>query len=360
LPGLPFSTPVTKDEILRNLIHDFGGISEGAVVPITMEDILLALDSGAYQTNLALFGSGIDGPVHFAANANGNANTGALWNGTTITASANVYTLTQDVWLGQTYANNAVTWPIIDAGVTINSNGFRIFCQGLLQNNGTISSNGTAAAGTTAGTLLSYTGTLSSSTVGTAGGTGATSSNNAGTNVGTTGLGGAGGVGGANGGATAGGAGGTVTKPGATSQLPFSLPMAVIGKTQTTTTLVAMGAGGGGGSGQGDGGNNSGAGGGGAGIVVVCAQRLAGTGTIAAVGGAGSAAAAAGNSGGGAGGGGGIVTVITRNVQTLSQQSAANVFGQTITAAGGAGGAGFGTGVAGASGNSGTVILIPA
>jgi len=375
LPFLPYGTPSSDDEHWRNILHDLGYVPESVLsaVPTTEHEILNGLDNGLYQTSLATYGSGVDGALQFTAIANG-AGTVTLWNGTTLTASSNTYTLTQDLWLGQSVSQNSTTGvytltrPTIAAGVTINSNGFRIFCQGELLNNGVIESNGVAASGTTAGTALSYSSTISTTTVGSAGGTGATSGNNGGTNQ-TSSLGGAGGAGGNNASA-AGGAGGLAARPAATIQLPFSLPYATAAKgTGGSTTWVVFTAGSGGASGQGDAGNNSGAGGGGGGIVMVAAQRLSGNGTITANGGAGGAAANAGNSGGGGGGGGGLVIVVSRSVQTAGvntggplvyQSGSTTLTNMTITATGGPGGAGNGQANGnGSAGANGIVVLIP-
>jgi hypothetical protein len=356
LPNEPFAPPVTLDEIYRNIAHDLGWYPEVVSTPVELKSLLLALGNGQYNSSLATYGSGADGAVQFTTNANGNA-TATLWNGTVLTASSNTFTLTQDLWLGQTGGTGAQVIPTVATGVTINANGFRIFCQGMLRNNGTISSVGNNAATTTAGAALSYTSTISNTTVGGAGGTGATTGNNAGSNV-TGSLGGAGGQGGNNASAAP-AAGGTVTAPTAVTSLPFSLPYATMVRTAGTTALSLLTGGAGGSSGQGDATNNSGAGGGGGGIVMIAAQRLGGTGTISVAGGTGSAASATGASGGGGGGGGGCLIIISRTVQTLSFGSALAVSGQTLSVAGGAGGAGGATGFAGNAGNSGRTILIP-
>lgn len=360
MPGLPFSPPVTLDELYRNIIHDAGAVTETVTVPTTLKELLIALNAGTYNTSLSTFGSGIDGPLQFTALANG-AGSVTLWNANTITASANVYTLAQDLWLGQTAnSTGVVTWPVIAAGVTINANGFRIFCQGLLQNLGTIESNGVAAAANTAGTTVTYTSTLSATTVGSAGGAGNATGNTVGVNNPANSVGGVGGTGG-NGNAHNGAAGGTAAAPGATVELPFSAPWSTVGKGLAATAAVVLAGGSGGGAGGGDGTNLSGGGGSGGGIVVVAAQRIAGTGSITANGGAGGAAAAAGNAGGGGGGGGGLVLVTTRNINSLSvSPGTATVTGQTISATGGAGGAGFGSGNTGSAGANGTVVLVPA
>jgi hypothetical protein len=378
LPFLPFGTPVTEDEHWRNILHDVGYVPEQVLtsVPTTMDEVLLGLDKGLYQTSMSTYGSGVDGPLQFSALANG-AGSVTCWNGTTITASSNTYTLTQDLWLGQSVSQNATTGvytlatPTIASGVTINSNGFRIFCQGILVNNGTIESNGANGAVSVAGAALGYSSTISATTVGSAGGAGGANNGTVGGNQ-TVSLGGAGGAGGAsnNGSATVGGAGGLAARPAATIQLPFSLPYALAAKgTGSSTTWQVFTAGSGGGGGAGDGANTGGGGGGGGGIIMIAAQRLTGTGSITANGGAGGANnTASAVAGGGGGGGGGLVIIVSRSVQTagvntggpLVYSSATTLANMTITAAGGAGGAGIGAnGAAGANGSAGIVVLIP-
>ncbi len=352
MPGLPFTTPVTDEELWANILHDLGALPYTTKQNIVMHDILLALGYGMYQTSLAEFGDGSDGMCNFIA-AGSTTVAGA-------TLSSGTYTMTRDIWL----ANGSVIQPT----VIINPAGFRIFCQGELTNNGTIQSNGNAGAIQVAGAALGYTGTLSSGTVGTAGGTGTTTTAGAGTAQTINSLGGVGGTGGASTvTVNAGAAGGAVTAPTAPMQLPRSLPLAIIGKLQNTTAFLAMGAGSGGGAGGGDGTYVGGGGGGGGGIVVVVAQRLAGTGTIQANGGAGGTASqnAAATAGGGGGGGGGLVIVVSRTVQPVAVNSAGPLIaGQTIQALGGAGG--IASPLGGVAGNAvtaslpGTVILLPA
>lgn len=348
MPNLPFNPPVTDEELWANILHDLGAVPYSTQQNITMHDILLRLNYGVYQTGLDTYGNGNDGVCTFIS-AGSTTVAGA-------TLSSGTYTMTRDIWLA--------SGSTINASVIIATAGFRIFCQGELINNGTIQSNGNAASANTAGAALAYTGTLSATTVGTAGGAGVTATTgNNGTNT-TVSLGGVGGAGGLEGGGSGtAGVGGTVGAPAATVQLPYSMPLAITGKGLAATAFQVLTAGTGGGAGAGDGTNLSGGGGGGGGIVVVCAQRLGGTGTISANGGAGGAANATGNSGGGGGGGGGIVIVVSRAVQPVAVNSSGPLIsGQTITAAGGAGGAGNGTGAAGNSvtaAAAGTVILLP-
>jgi hypothetical protein len=358
MPGLPFTTPVTDIELWKNILEDLGlpiynaGPTGSPASPVTMRDVLQLLDYGLYNKSLAVYGDGSDGVCNFIATGSTTV-AGA-------TLSSGVYTMTRDIWL----ANGSIIQPT----VVIKTAGFRIFCQGVFTNNGTIQSNGNAGSAATGGAALGYTGTLSSGTVGTAGGTGTTTTAAAGTAQTVNSLGGVGGTGGASTvTVNAGAAGGAVTAPTAVMQLPRSLDLAVIGKLQNTTAFLAMGAGSGGGSGGGDGTYYGGGGGGGGGIVVVVAQNINGTGSIQANGGAGGAGGTNGAAtcGGGGGGGGGMVIVVSASVIPVATYSSGPIVpGQAITANGGAGGAASPAG--GVAGNSvtaslpGTVILLPA
>ncbi len=311
-------------------------------------------DAAAAQTTLgvsgfgaAVFGDGSDGTITF------DGSTTVL----SLVPSGNVYTLARDIFLAAGTINN---------GVSIKTNGFRIFCAGTLTNNGLIHWNGNAASGTngaTAGAGLSNTNSSFNSqtgsaanlpgTTGTNGGVGAGSAGQAGGSVS---YGGAGGAGGAGSGG-AGAAGGTNTGsafPARTANR-FLMPVMMliqINSGSGTPTFTAIQGGSGGGSGGGDTTNSGGGGGGGGAIVAVYAKKFAGTGSIQARGGAGGICTL-GNCGGGGGGGGGTVFVVSQSVV------AGAVSGQTIDANGGTGGAKSGTGVAGSNGSNGSAILLP-
>jgi len=354
MPGLPYAVPVTLYEIWRNNLHDLGYSTVTEPTPIELINILKGLDYGVYQTDLAVFGNGVDGTLTFTTAA---SDVLTLWNGTTLTGTSGVFTLNQDLWLADQST--------INAGVTINTAGFRIFCQGELINNGTIRSNGNAGNSNTAGVALSYTGTISATTVGAAGGAGGANNGSNAANT-TNALGGTGGAGGAsnNGANDVGGLGGVAAAANNTIQLPFSAPYAVTAHGGNGTALQVFTGGAGGGGGAGDGTNLGGGGGGGGGIVVVVAQRLTSTGTgiIQANGGAGGANNTANASGGGGGGGGGgCVIVVSRTVEPKAVNTSGPIVPtQTIQALGGAGGAGITLGLAGVAGNNGTTILLPA
>jgi len=267
--------------------------------------------------------------------------------------SGNAYTLARDIFLSSS---------TINVGVSIITNGFRLFCQGTLTNNGTIQWNGNPGASTNTtslggATLSNANSSIRTGTQGSAGGNGNNATNgSAGTSNGTAALGGAGGHGGASGAGQSGGAGGTVTPPTVLMGSLRYLPSAIQGwlnASGATFQGILCGAGGGGGGGDGTG--TGGGGGGGAGIVIVAAAAFAGTGTISANGGAGgNGFSNIGNSGGGGGGGGGVVIVISGSV------SGGVISGQTVTATGGNHGSSVGAGGGTVTnGSSGTVILVP-
>ena len=291
---------------------------------------------------LAVYGDGNDGTQTFdgAATILG------------VAPSSNVYTQNRDWFFA------AAT---INSGVTIKTNGYRIFCAGALTNNGTIQWNGNAAAVNAAGTTLSNNSSTfnqSTSSPGAApgqqGGPGGTTTGTAGSNqTGNASFGGVGGTGG-NGTSGNGAAGGTVAAAGGNVSPPRWLSAAlaasgpqVVGANVAFTGLSG-GSGGGGGGGDGTAG---GGGGGGGGVVMVAAKTFAGTGAVQARGGAGGIPAA-GNRGGGGGGGGGVVVVVSSSV------SAGAISGQTIDANGGALGTATGSGTNGAAGGNGTAILL--
>lgn len=248
---------------------------------------------------------------------------------------ANVYTLDRDIVLQS---------GIINAGVTILTNCFRIFCRGNLTNNGTIQNDG--GPGLTDG---SNGGTASQQVIGAGGfgGAGSVNDGNAGSTVNTA-IGGSGGDGGA------GGTGAAGLKGDSVAPLPFegtyrTFLVLTQGAYTPSSDYLAAGAGGGGGGGDGV---NTGAGGGGGGSgLFIAAYTILGTGVIRSNGGNGGNGGT-GNVGGGGGGGGGFVIICSFSASSNA------ITGQTITATGGSGGTGSGTGVAGSNGSNGTVIVI--
>src|ERR1700722_15240078 len=340
-------TAITLGEIWRNIIADGG--SNPTTLDITTDDNLLHIfEHALYRSTLSQYGDGADGQCNFISTGSTTV-AGA-------TLSSGVYTMTRAIYLAG--------GSIIPVGSTIKSSGFRIFCSGLLPVNGAINSNGNAGVANAAGAALSYSGTISNTTVGAAGAAGSTTTGSAGSSSGTNGLGGAGGAGGSNvSGPNAGAAGGTVTAPLATVQGPYTSTLALQARVLGTTAYALLQGGAGGGGGGGDSTNLSGAGGGGAGIIVIAAKTLGGPGTIQCIGGAGGAANATGTPSGGGGGGGGCIIIVSASVEPYAvsaNTSALTSNAPSLSVAGGAGGAaGAGGGVVGLVGAAGTLILIP-
>lgn len=288
----------------------------------------------------------------------GDGSDGAVtFDGTTVilglTPSANVYTLARDIYLGSSTINN---------GVTINTNGFRLFCNTTLTNNGTIAYNGNSGlADGTLGAALSNTsssintagvGTTSLGLAGGAGqtGVGSTPANGAASVISYGGTGGAGGAGG-----SAGGNAGTLATPpttvGSFRSLPFALMGGLFSGAISIVGFRAQGGSGGGGGG-GDGAVKGGGGGSGGGVVILAAYNIHGTGSIQARGGNGGSPASGTNCGGGGAGGGGVVIVVSKSIVNGA------IAGQTIDANHGTPGNPQGGGSPGGSGNNGTVIML--
>lgn len=295
--------------------------------------------------------------TYFGAGNFGDGSDGAItFDGTTtvlgLVPSANVYTLTRDIFLSS---------GTVAAGVTIKEAGFRIYCSGTLTNalTGKIQNNGNAGGASSAGTggaAGAATGTGSAGGIGAAGGAGG-SGNNAGSAGGNSAIGfpGATGGSGAGGGdgTHAGGAAGTFTALVAAKGGARALFQAYACGVFGSTGLNVFGGGAGGGGGSGDNADAGGGGGGsGGGVCWIAARTLVNNGAITATGGAGSAGtSAAHNAGGGGGGDGGVVITITRSLSGTG----------TATAAGGLGGAKAGaSGVVGTPGHAGVVLQLAA
>lgn len=275
------------------------------------------------------YGDGSDGPVTF----NGSSTILGM------VPSSNVYTMTRDIYC------TSIT---INTGVTLKTQGFRIYANIGLTNNGTIQNiGGNGAAVATAGTLTPR-GTIGQ---GSAAGAGTITAGSGATNAQADTMGGAGGAGGL-GSSGAGGNGGTATALSSTDQNAHHGALAFTGVYYATaaTNAVAVklmmgGAGGGGGGGDGTAGGGGGTGGG---PILICAFHFDNTnGTITVAGGNGGSPAG-GNRGGGGGGGGGWILVATH----------LNVASGTMTVSGGTGGTKQGTGVNGSNGSSGTAQVI--
>jgi hypothetical protein len=250
------------------------------------------------------------------------------------TLSGGVYTMSRDC------LTTALT---IAAGVTLFCAGYRIFCQGTIRNNGTISANGNNATSST-GAAASISRSLAAGSKGGNGSVAAGSTANNATGGIAVGVGGSGGSG--SGGS--GGLGGTTLT---TQTWPVrSVQGFIAGSVAYGGSVNALGGGSGGGGGGGDGTNTGGGGGAGGSIICILARTCinSSSGTLTATGGNGFNPTS-GNTGGGAGGGGGLIIVFSIN--PWSQNG-------TTSASGGAGGSGHGTGISGTNGSAGTILNI--
>lgn len=253
---------------------------------------------------------------------------------------------------------------VINAGVTLNTAGFTIFCKtsltvsatALITRNGNVGGNAaTSAAGAAGAALSGATATTGASGAGAAGGAGTTAAGGSGaTSAAVNGEGGAGGVGG-NGGTGSGGVGGSGGNSGALS-IRYFRNVQANWKYTLVGTYMPTGTGGAGGAAGGGDGTNLGRGGGGGGSagggILIYADSINNLGTIQAKGGAGGngGAGALGNVGGGAGGGGGGGGKIMLITNTLTSRGTLDVTG----GAAGNASAGAGTGSAGTAGATGS------
>ncbi len=298
----------------------------GTAPSIKAQD-LLDLQKWLCRLNVnALYGDGSDGYLTF----DGTSTVAGL------APSGGVYTLARPLLAF------AMT---VKAGAQVKANGFPIYVATLLTMlGGSITANGSAGSGTTAGAGAAA-GVLLGGGPGGAGGAGVGGFAGTGTTASQGGSGGAGGTVGGN----AGGSGGTATQL-AASLVPRlrAWPGCIHGVAWPSLTFVSGGAGGGGG---GAGVGNGGGGGGGGGVLLVAARAIyvqsGSTNAFQAMGGAG-VAGAGGTGGNGGGGGGGLVLLTSMiNCSPLPLSSYANVSGGTA----GSGGSG------GAAGSSGQVLL---
>lgn len=296
----------------------------------------------------------------------GNGSDGTLtFDGTTtilgMVPSANVYTLTKDIYGTTITINNSIT---------IETGGYRIFATIEIINNGIIkrSPNNGAVGGLAGGTGGAA---LSSGTIygGLAGGNGALARNfGSGSTTGLSGssgssqtesIGSAGAAGGAGGSDNAGhsggsgGAAGSVTLSVQTiNNVIFAVSMREFQGELIKYIKASAASGGGGEGGLLNGGITGGGGGGGStgGIVFIAAKTITNNGTISANGGNGgngsNGTSTSGGGGGGGGGNGGVVVLIYNSITT-----------GTITVTGGTGGTagtGGGTGASGINGSNGS------
>lgn len=260
----------------------------------------------------------------------------------TVTISVNT-TLTRDMYYDSLTVNS---------GIELKTANFRVFVRKRLVNNGTISSDGPAAANNQTGTGATAVtqGTLQGGTNGGNGGSnganGSAGSNRTDTESGY------GGSGGSGGGGFNGGSGGTATAPAAGAGSLRHAMAAVNGWTVTPAgSIVNFGGGAGGGGGGGNSGVNAGSGGGGGaggGFLMIAARSLVNAGTIRANGGAGGNGYNAGfDGGGGGGGGGGTCILVYRHLKSNTEE-----------ANGGAGGIKQGAGVDGDAGGAGRMLKL--
>lgn len=288
-----------------------------------------------YDGAIGAFRNSAAGSASFAAGAYGDGTDGAATlDGTATVAwavkSGSVYTMSRDAHL------TALT---IDAGVTLKPGGNRVFCAGVITNNGTIDASGNA--GNANGTAGADVGRAALLTVaGGAGNTGAGSAANAGValmhGMGSSGAGGSGSSGAGGGGVSAG--------SGNTQALRNPQPV-LTGAMAWFGALKQVSGGPSGGGGAGDGTNKGGGGGGGGGIFASISHSFINAGTITVRGGDGGTPPT-GNCGGGAAGSGGLGLIYTRTPWTNT--------GTLITSAG-TPGAGVGTGTAGAAAGAGSI-----
>lgn len=314
-------------------VVSFGQVGPGA---IANEAVTLA-HAGVLRD--IIFGGGYDGEADF----DGVKTAGGVG------PSANVYGLTRDISCARVF---------VRTGITVQTNGHKIFCRELhlfgtaiIHNDGSAGNNASGVTGGTAKTG-NNSGTVGGSGSGGAGGNG----DPAGADTGTAGaagtamtfsLGGAGGRGGTGVAGTsfpgqAGGVGGTTVS----SSIGSTYALANLTQLLAGINYITGGAGGGGGGGGGSSATGAGGGGGGGagggGVLLVAADKIvlsAWTGRMSANGGqggnSGTPGASAGAGGAGAGGGGGFVQVVYRELS-----GGALISGTNVTAAVGAFGAG--------------------
>lgn len=303
------------------------GIANGNVLAWSSSQKKFIASSTGGSFYVGLFGEGQNGAITLDGTTNYHTAASGWINGPT----SNVYSLSQSIYV------QSLT---INSGVTLNTNGFRIFCQGTITNNGTISASGASASGATGGNNQNNYAPGGSNTYG---GNGTTT---AGTSANSYGI-----VLGANGGGGGNGVDSTTHKGGATAYVNSGgdnglvyAPQAVLsGSVISQSSVRQIGTGGGGGGGGGDGTNAGGGGGAGGHNLLIIANSVVNNGSVTANGGNGAAGAAGGNCGGGGGGGAGTIFVYTLTAVTGSG---------TWQAVPGTGGAGSGTGAAGGNGST--------
>jgi hypothetical protein len=264
-----------------------------------------------------LFGDGSDG----SATLDGTAT--VTWAGKV----SSVYTMSRDCYM---------TSLTVNTGVTLVTNGWRIFVQGTLSGAGTISCNGGNAAGAAAGASpVSSANCALAGNIGAVGGTGAGAQGAFTGLYGATGGAGAGGTG--NGGGNAGG-GARGARAGITTGI-YRPPAGMLASSYGfANTIQQIGGPPGGGAGGGDGVNSGGGGGGGAGAIAIFAWAVTGTLVLSAIGGNGGTPPT-GNCGAGSAGPGGLIVAYTLAAWAVASTSVLAGTAGTPVGNGGAAGA---------------------
>lgn len=277
-----------------------------------------------------LFGNGADGSF----TADGVAT--PAW----ATLAGSVYTMTRSA---------ALTTLTINAGITIQTAGYILFCSAELANQGIVGAAGgnavkqtPGAAGGSGSSLTAFY--LGGTTGGSGGGGGTAGGVSTGCTVCISGRGGSGGTASA-----AGGTAGTVAIPSLLQggiQFPYTVSVCM--KARTPDGIRYQGGTGGGGGGSFAISSLGGGGGGGGGIAGIFAKTISGSGVITVAGGNGDSGSNTAGGGGGGGGGGGLLFLITETVNYASLN--------TVTAAGGLHGLGVGGAANGADGAAGAIV----
>lgn len=135
-----------QKESEKGAVSGYAGLGSDGKVP----------DAQLVQFALGFFGTGVDGALTFDGTTTLN-----VAGSQTLVPAANVYTLARDIF---------ATTVVINNGVTVKNNGFRIYASVSFTNNGTLSNNGGNAAGAAGGAA----GAAGSLAAGIAGGTGVT------------------------------------------------------------------------------------------------------------------------------------------------------------------------------------------
>ena len=312
----------------------------------------------------AVFGSGYMG----SGTLDGTTN---FLSGYGVSRSGSVYTANSDL-----VVNNLT----INPGVTLNLAGDRLYVAGTLTNNGTIwaGSGQMHASAATSGTPVTATDPMGYG--GGPGGNGGTGNGTAGTSVSAAAYySGTGGQGGNGSGHTGGAAATLLALAEQYGDIQIG-PMMATGQLMSNGHIYVIPGGGAGGTGAGDGTASGGGAGAGCPALLICANLIAGTGTMKADGGNGGNATG-GNAGGGGAGGPGPVLIITRslapallpgfyannngqgnNAYATTTVNTTAIPGQTLSSSPGTEGTGSGTGQNGdtAGNRSGGAIIVMA